>query len=189
MHPIVRLHLVAMIVAVQLAALFVDRAVPYWPIEVSRMAASGWLASRVFVAGAVTLGVTMYMVDSLSAMNAAVWAAIVVIAVFDDIAYYKTHMAGVALLGVIGIAGIRGKPEATLPLVAAIMLWGFRLVLKVGAVLAYEPVHTFVQAGQLAQRIMMTGPAACANAKNTMPAFFIGGVLQWVVFYVLSLCI
>ena len=117
------------------------------------------------------------------------WLAIVVIAVFDDIVYYKTHMAGVGALAIIGAAGIRGKPEAVLPLVAAIALWCFRLVLKMAAVIAFEAPHSLLQAGLHAQRIMLTGPGACANARCTMPAFYIGGVLQWAIFYVLSLCI
>ena len=35
-----KLHMLTTIVAVQVAALFRDRRVPYWPIEVLRMAAS-----------------------------------------------------------------------------------------------------------------------------------------------------
>ena len=190
MHSAVLIHLVATVVGVQLAALYVDGAVPYWPIEVSRMAASGPVASSVFLAGALTLGATLHLCGQMTRMNVAMWIALVVIARFDDINHLKLHMAGVAALGAIGIASMIRNSAAILPLTVAIALWGFRIVVKVMAVMVFERRTSIVEAGKHAQTIMMQGPkGTCMLPEHTMPAFYVGGVLQWVVFYVLSMCL
>ena len=195
MHPAVRFHLFATVVCVQVAALLVDRRVPYWPIEVSRTAASGPAAFTVFVVGAATLGVTLYQTATLCATTAALWLALLVIALFDDVSFFEAHMGGVAALAAVAVAAaVQAGRGAVVPLGAGAALYLFRVVIKVAAVLAYERLPTLdwrrpaslALVARHAQLIMLHGARVCRSPAETMPAFYLGGVLQWVVFYAWS---
>lgn len=198
----VKLHLACTVLATLLAAVLVDRRVPYFPIEVSRAAASGPVASWALRWGARTLGVTLLATDSFTATTTALWISLSAIALFDDVRFWAAHMGGVVGLFAVAIlaATSRGR-GAALPLLAGVLLYALRLVFKVAAIVFYEmpaapPLQTLARllvdgetreiVFRRSMAVMFHGAKACADPAHTLPMFQLGGVLQWVVFYVLA---
>ena len=183
-----KLHILLVVCAVQHAAVFVDNALPYWPIEVSRMAASGPVALQRFQWGMTLLGVTLLASGELSAINGALWAALVIIAWVDDVTSWAIHMVGVALMGVVVAWQVWTNARThTWALGAAGFIYGIRVVAKAAAVVWYElpPSGVTMEAVFARSMDIMQGRAKC-HAPVSLFVFQAGGVLQWVVFLLFS---
>jgi hypothetical protein len=199
----VKLHLLFTVVATQLTALFVDRAVPYFPIEVSRTAAAGPWSQRVFTAGVLSLGGTLLVTGGgANASTLAIWLSLVVIALFDDVYHWTLHMLGVAGLGATVatlLVGSRHWQHDTCVLGLAAVLYLARLAMKALAVWHFEPhdprwspdaspdalLYPLQHCFRLSQDIMYHGGGG-GHAEATLLVFRLCGVLQWVVFWLFS---
>ena len=193
-----KLHLFLTVVAVQVAALLVDRSTPYWPIEISRMAASGPVALLAFRTGALALGAPLAMDGAWSRPVLLLWLAMVIIACVDDVTSWLVHMMGVALLGVSACwqtytLGRRATPI----LLAAAFVFAIRLVLKASTVWWNEvggharPLSSLLDAttfhGIVSHSAALMFGTRTFKSPWTRAAFSVGGALQWVVFAILSL--
>lgn len=194
----VKLHLFLTVVCVQVAALFVDRNVPYWPIEISRMAASGPMALQAFRIGTLTLGAAMAMDGTWTEpVLLLLWLAMFIIAWVDDVTSQTGHMFGVALLGASACwqTSLRGR-EAVPIFVIASVVFVARLVLKASTVWWNEvggrnlPLFhlllpkTWFRIASHAKALMFGERAFKSVWTHT--AFATAGALQWCVFAVLS---
>lgn len=161
---------------------------PYFPIEVSRTAASDPLALNAFRIGILTLIFTLQTTEPYHTAKLFVWLALVCIAVFDDENYKMLHVVGLVMLGfgMAWLAALR-KPYGWPILLTAAVIYGIRLVFKFGVLYWFEMDRLdFVGAGHLALAIMSKGQASCKHAPVVLPIFQICGVLQWCCFYALS---
>ena len=98
-----KLHTVCVIVLIWICALFVDKKVPYFPIEISRTAASGPAAHSVFIWGTLSVGPTLLFetyklgtqgVDMFRLVLGnpmLLWPIVLCIAWFDDTRHFFLH--------------------------------------------------------------------------------------------------
>jgi len=202
---VIKAHVLATIVATQIVALLVDRSVPYFPIEVSRTAASGPTALCTMRVGFVLLLPVLVWQQQLTMPTLWLWAALVCIAVADDVRYWTVHMLGVAMMLPPLVVGAWSR-SAMVPVLVGVSLYLFRLVIKTTVLIVYE-VPVGEQRAQYKQGIqtwlrwlvakvmergmavMYRGADACQHPSVVMPVFKICGVLQWVAFYCLSLAL
>lgn len=173
---------------------------PYYPTEVSRMAASGALPHLIFTTGLIGLVGTLVLNNALNQQTGLLWLSLVVIAVFDTVAYPVIHLAGVGGLMTVAVyCTYRKGRHAVMPLLAALLIYGFRILLKTSVVFFYEMDLSTINAHTLIERkfyiilfekimnVMHFGVAGCKLApERVIPIFKLCGVLQWVVFYALS---
>ena len=193
------LYIFFVVVCVQAAALFVDKAVPYWPIEVSRMAASGRCALASFRIGALAMAVPITLDRAWSGPVAVLYTALVIIALVDDVWSPAGHMAGVALLGAASVWQTYLRGFDAVPIFAAAgVVFCARLVAKAATVWWCEMSGTDKKQRPQLMRLstwqeiathalqLMFGKRQF-HSQWTKLAFRAGGVLQWTVFGILSL--
>lgn len=152
---------------------------PYFPIEFSRILASSNMAYWSFIVGlfCITpfLNWTSYMI--------AAWLAVFGIAVFDDKQYWLVHMLFVGVLMAIAFFKALQHSNTLYVFLMAMCLYFGRLVLKVGALYFLEHVGPS-DWKQMSLRIMF------GYVKNMQPgtrmAFQLGGVLQWIVLWMVG---
>lgn len=195
-------HLACVVASVFDAALRVDRAVPYFPIEISRMAASGPAALWRFRWGVTLLPLTALATDFVPdggemahALLVVAWCGLVAVVWFDDKHHWSEHMTGLymmlAALFALGYKTLGYDAWPRLALVVATSL--LAKALKVASIVLYESagnyaeffVPNFASAMHArAQRIMLGEEVP----KHTLTrhAFRAGGVLQWAGFCVLA---
>lgn len=192
----VKAHVLATVLATQASALIWGD-VPYFPIEISRTAASGKVPLTVFRVGFATIGGTLIATRSLNVQTSLVWTCLSAICMFDDKSNWFIHMAGV--YGLIGVSGysiyLRGS-MAVMPFTCAVVIYLVRAAMKMILIDRYEigsesrrTLRGWIQA--LHKRHMAInyhGATACARPDLLMPAFKICAVLQWVLLYSLSYC-
>ena len=184
-------HLLVVIVLVQIVALY-DGQVPYYPTEISRTVASSDSAGAIFKAGVLTLPLTLWLSGSAHLQSFGVWAALMIIACYDDVDSWGLHMAGVGLLGAVAVCNTWTKGiDAALPLCAAFLLFGLRVVFKFLAILLFElPLLKVDWKDQSFLHVLVQTYASCMYngplSRSSLPMFKLGGVLQWVVFYLLA---
>ena len=197
---LVKLHLLATVAAVMYAALFIDKRLPYWPIEISRMAASGPAALSVFRAGVTLLLVTIIYGEG-SHLATWLWVALMQIAWLDDVTSFAGHMAGVVQLGLTCAvqAYAVGQP-ALWPFCAAAVIFVSRLWLKAYACVCEDMADRRYQLSQFdsvakvvayVQHLMHIGKDIMMGAREAKTttgrvAFRFGGVGQWLVFVLLG---
>lgn len=114
MFHLSKIHTALVITCVWFCALFVDRKVPYFPIEISRTAASGPVAHSVFVWGIMSTIVTLLYETYRAWRTVSVfqlvfgnpmilWPIVVFIAWFDDTRHFYLHNGAViCMLGMVG---------------------------------------------------------------------------------------
>jgi hypothetical protein len=180
---------------VAIAAALIDRNLPYFPIEISRMAASGPLALRTFRVGLSTpLAILIIMEHGMS--NGPIWLgwlALQLIIWFDDINYWLGHMAGVTLLGMSTVWALYLEPSKWIFFTIAGLLWCLRLAFKAASVWLFEltPNEKDVFDTRLISRIfdrslnIMYG-IGHAPHPLTVASFQLAGGLQWGVFVLLA---
>lgn len=196
----VKLHLLGTVVATQVVALY-DGAVPYFPIEISRTAASSANANRALATGFATLIVTMLYTKTLDAVTFAMWLGLMIVALVPDTRNWSLHMLGVAIVFAAALAHVYRHRDVSLvpPVLCAGVVYLIRLVLKavvmlmadakVRAAVSQSWSALFAAMFERTMDVMMRGPLAY-NDDNTWamvgPVFKVCGVLQWVAFYALS---
>ncbi len=178
---------VGLIASTIAASLILDNGLttlPYFPIEVSRMLATGVWATRTFQAYLAL--VLLYYTYYFNAWHLAIGACVVGISVFDDKHYYEIHMAFVvAMIGLV-VARVYNSPDKLLVVGSAIALYTLRMAMKGAAVLVQErhgPSLGFVGVVSRAQQLMMDGKGA---TPETLVILMLGGVLQYLTFVLFS---
>jgi hypothetical protein len=193
-YSLLKIHIFVAVVASQLAALFLDvERVPYFPIEVSRTAATGYYSKCVFNTGIMTLVVTMWLGDILRLKYALLYMSLVCIAYFDDVTHWHLHMFGVALLflgAVTLLATSTRSRDDTITLIIAALIYLVRIALKAGVVLLFEtwsasssPLEAIAQKCML---IMYKGEEVCLTPGVTLMIFKLCAIGQWAVFWLFS---
>ena len=177
--------------------------VPYFPIEVSRTAATTPLNRWLFPLGVLSLVPVACLADGAThtqlARIAPSWLGLALLAWFDDSSHLFLHMLGVALmlLGVVYarnydyVWGVKRFSLWQLPrhntfLIRGVALYAFRVLLKVVAVALLESDSwSPVAIGWRANEIMQ-GTSDALHPRITLNVFRLCGVLQWAVFVLLS---
>jgi hypothetical protein len=183
-----KLHVLATVALTFAAALYAGR-VPYFPIEISRTIATDPTAGFVFRSGIASVLGTMWFTNVLTKQTFALWVSLMVIAFFDDNKYWWTHMLGVAMLMIVSTYRVKEKgEEALVILTASFALFVFRILMKIVVVMMWELPHLhnesrFIDSVIGAYDGVMT--ATHRSAKSLL-MFKLGGVLQWVVFWLVS---
>jgi len=173
--------LYATVVSTMACGVWVDRSVPYFPIEISRTA-TGPLSRRLFPAGAALA----LLVATTEAPNyRALWPFIgllLLAAVPDDVSW-PVHMIGVALM-VLGCCAAISDMRGVVVFAALLGVYAFRLVLKAAVLLPVmdNPADILHYGAGI-----MFGTREAHGA--TAIAFKLGAVLQWVVLYGLLECV
>jgi prepilin signal peptidase PulO-like enzyme (type II secretory pathway) len=176
------------------------RALPYWPIEVSRTAASSRRSYWTFLAGiaALVLWHVLTMIQRAAAdvaLPALEWPALslqysglLVLAAVDDETSLPVHMVGVALFAVGAVANAAALGHATVlrAVEYALLVYGARSVVRVAAVLQWEqlevvpplPVRERLRrAAMHAQALMYNGDFR--RPDRTLWVFRAGAVAQY----------
>jgi hypothetical protein len=186
----VKFHLTATILLTQAASLLdKNTALPYFPIEISRSAASSVIAGNIMKIGFVTLPATMYFTSSFSFTALLLWMGLVVVAFVPDTMSLGLHMSGVAL--VFGAASLQMRQGTDFILVGfGLTMYVLRIIFKAMALLARDSVlyilmaeMGFINAFILRNQSIMFGAAV---ATEVLPFYQLSGVLQWVCFLSLS---
>lgn len=207
-----KVHAALVVFSVWMCGLFVDKSVPYFPIEISRTG-TGPYSSLLFKWGAVSLIASLWM-DGMVVMPKwpvmlsspiPIWLCIVVIAWFPDHSHLLIHGAGVAilLLCVSLNAFFVGDIQRRFPIaLAALGIEGARLVLKGFVVLFTEldrdiwsPLtywHVLCNTNGLRDEIidqimniMFKGTEYAVVPYLTIPMMRVTGVMQWLALYLL----
>lgn len=160
-----------------------DRAtLPYFPIEVSRMLATGPAATSAFL---VVVCLIALFTDDLWHRVACV--CVTGVAMVPDNKYWLGHMACVWALLLLVIASVwHADASSQWTVAAALGLYGLRTLIKSIVLVRYEglPWYDLKQHHQRSQEIML-------NTRTTlytpvMYAHYVGGLLQWASFLLLS---
>jgi len=192
---VVKAQLLTTVIATQVSALTYGK-VPYFPIEVSRTAASGRIPMGVFRCGILSLIITLLVSNTLDWQTFTVWLSLSLICCADDVNHWFLHMTGVFSLILVAAYSIYERGEAALiPFVVAIMLYLVRLLVKFLVITFYE----IWEERSLSMRflrlniehhmnIMYEGAKVCKRPDIVIPVFKASGVLQWALLYSLSRC-
>ncbi len=183
----IKIHLLVTIIATQVVALFYERTVPYFPIEISRTAASGKTSLLTFRVGILTIILSLLWTGQLTLITFLLWIGLSIVAVFDDVSYWGLHMIGVGVVFVI-MTVHTFQHGAMMPILCALIIYGLRFVLDAGTLLYYEQcAFDITHFTTLHKDIMYRGSIACKRPDIVIPVYRIGGLLQWTAFYALSL--
>ena len=171
---------------------------PYFPIEISRCIASNKESTIIFLTTVLTAAITSVFIDRIT-WNPSIlliFSGLIVLGAADDVSYWLLHMIGVGMV-MIGI--VWNNSRYTL-FGIAIVLYFTRIIIKCYALYQWE-IHEYKKdvlrfpinilgypeiMKKKAFDIMYTGKT---EHPNTLKAFqYGGGVLQWIVFLLLSFC-
>lgn len=184
--------LLGVVAATVSCGVWVDKSTPYFPIEISRTA-TGPVALRVFQIG-VSLCTGVLWFESETSTPIWPWLGLLLLAWVDDVTSWSIHMLGVAIMA-LGTARMVFwyQPHEHIAIVMCCgVLWFARLLMKWIAVVALEHKqllwdhrtwHTFTRVTQDMKRIMYNGDA---THPLTIYVFRITGVMQWLVFLLMS---
>jgi hypothetical protein len=163
---------------------------PYFPIEISRMAASCRPSQVTFAIGLVTVLRTLFRTQQLSLSAWALYVGLVCIAVPDTM-HFTIHMIGVmiVLCGMLARCWTRGRLVKTYTAVA-VAVHGIRVLIKLGAVVYAQQRDRDVWSMLLSsseeiKSINFHGadPAVYGeSASVVLFAFRISAVMQWFAF-------
>lgn len=206
------------VILTQLSAIIYNKvyqtgSLPYFPIEISRTAASNPFSYIILFGGAilsvVNLIQTLKPQSTLSMFGIILGGAgLVCLAIFDDVNHWAMHMLGVLGLMIGSFFAIFFSPANISPqlkfiyLTLILSLMFSRWIIKTLAVMAFEMGHEDIDSipalidfitNDSTRRfvlnksldIMYHGENVCRNPGLTIPMFKVAGILQWVVFYLL----
>jgi hypothetical protein len=197
--------LCGLVVAVQgVALLSSDPAeqLPYFPIEVSRTAATTAINRWLFPAGVLSLVPVAHWADGATIEQfrrfGGAWLGLLTVAWFDDCRHPLLHAVGVAAMA-LGLVYARNyarrfswwnAPRHNKHLLQAGALYAWRVLLKVITVAALElsagsAWWSPLAIGRRAHEIMQ-GVAPVLYPRATLNVFRLCGVLQWLVFVLLG---
>ena len=196
-------YLLALILVVQSIALLStdpNEQIPYFPIEISRTAATTALNRWVFPLGVLLLVPVVLRIDgprTRSPMRFTVaWSGLFMLAWFDDKHHWLLHTIGVAVM-VVGLLVACGKWNGVSPgmellwqnerLIAGLVLYAVRVVLKVTVMVLFEAQSLIAPSLLLAkgQAIALHG-ASATQGPFTLSVFRLCGALQWSAFWLLA---
>lgn len=191
---VIRTHLLISIVWIQCIGLKHGN-VPYFPIEISRTAASCAMTKSIFLLTAVTLGGTLLQLrafdNDLDMFG--MWVGLFIVAMYPDDESWGAHMFGLAVLVfgfVVKAYKCQNRRHALKIVVSALALYLLRIVLKVAVVWWYCAPTGVMDIAHVSLGIMFKGASACLATENApllIPVFQMGGLMQFVVFYLLSM--
>ena len=196
----VKIHILVTVIYTMYAAVFIDRRVPYWPIEISRMAASGDYALYCFRLGVTLMPATLFC-ENVTPITVALWVALMAIAWIDDVTSFTGHMFGVALLGLVCVIHAYQSAQSVWIIGIAAVIFAARLGLKAAACV-WEDLnsgHAYLNSAPIGVPRILTYSRrlACVGRDIMMGtrelkttfgniAFRLGGLGQWTVFVLLS---
>ncbi len=185
------IHVCLVIIATAIAALVYGN-VPYFPIEISRLAASGWLASHIFKWGLSILPIA-YFLFSTTRVQPVFWAIFIglqFVTFWDDVNHWFVHMFGVVIIGISAIVHVVStwSNKQAIILSIAACIWVIRLILKFTMVVLFERPTTYApySIAITAMSIMYDGKC---NNPFTLHVFRLCGVLQWIVFVLIGMIV
>ncbi len=186
------------------------RQYPYFPIEISRSAATNDLALRVFRYGSVSVLLSMYFEQRCSLPDLVAWVSMCGIAICDDVKYPNTHVAFIGTLVSACLFFLEQNFRGVLILAALVMMIA-RLVLSCSALLYYELLdsHGPTRAcgctniliypwqvikhhrwlATLHKEIMYGRKIQLRHPAPVMLAFKIKGVMQWLGYVLIAIAI
>lgn len=196
----VKIHILVTVIYTMYAAVFIDGCIPYWPIEISRMAASGDYALCGFRLGVTLMPVTL-LCENVTPIAVALWVALMALAWIDDVTSFAGHMFGVVLLGLVCAIHAYQSAQSVWIIGISVVIFAARIGLKAVACV-WEDLnsgHAYLNSAPIgAQRIFAyTQQLACVGRDIMMGtrelkttfgkvAFRLGGLGQWTVFVLLS---
>ena len=189
----IKAHLFILVISIQLIALLTENTLPYFPIEISRTAETGELNRILFPIGALTLGITLCLINQFKLKYFVSWLGLVVLSYFDDKRYHLLHMLGVLIM-FIGFALIgmnsRTKNADLVVILCAVLIYLIRILIRVIVVALLEvethQMFNIYVIGMKILEISYTGTVACRNPVHTLTIFRISGVLQWLTFVMIA---
>jgi hypothetical protein len=193
---------VALTIAATVASSLVWGRTPYFPIEISRTAASGAVPLFIFRTGTALLLGTIWATGLLNVFTFCMWSGLMIVAFVRDIDHVDLHNSGtlVIFVGVLGVVITTGKGLA--PLLVALAVSAAAKVIQIGVIVIAElgfpsPWYTFFSptfasaVRQKALGILFHGAkSVCKHNPDAVEAVFkVAGLTQWLGFYSLSLCV
>jgi hypothetical protein len=192
------LHVVAVILATQAVAFFIDptfntskreRLIPYFPIEISRTAASLPYAANVFKLGVASLAIHLPLFDSTDAQDSLypIWLGLVIVALFDDATYWGAHMLGVLIMAM-GFIPLLFERDRLILFCSAVLIYGIRIILKGIVVACLEFDVSVTQLPWILPSVFRKSLEIMQRGSShsfVTDVFRVCGVLQWVSFYLL----
>lgn len=175
-----------------MAAKVIDCNLPYFPIEISRMAASGPFALNIFRIGlSLPLAILLFLLEEggYCTPRWLAWVALQIIIWLDDVHYWGWHMVGVVLLGASAVWALYIEPAHLSIFLIAGVIWCIRLALKGMSVWFLELNDNERRISHVFDRSLdiMYGIGYGMNPDPaTVVCFQIAGALQWVVFILLG---
>lgn len=172
------------VITTALTALFYDKSVPYYPIEISRTA-TGPTSRWVFSIGLTLSVIALVLEHPTPKRYSLAIAGILLLAWVDDVVSRFWHMAGVVLL-FIGSVLIVDWKTAWVPLLCGAGIYAARIIMKGLAVTFLEKTTAGLLdwrgAANESIRIMYTGQV---KEPLTLRLFEATGVMQWILLWLL----
>ena len=182
MH-ITQLHLLITIVATQVTALISGK-VPFFPIEISRTAASSSLSYLVFNVGILSFIVTVLLVGLFDWNIFLLWIGLSIISIYDDVNHLNAHNLGLVVVAIAAI--IRSYTiNKWMMSIAAFIVFVCKIIVKV-LPMYYCEVSSIHDIHHRSLEIMYYGSEKSLHPNITIPILQVSGVLQWLLFYLLS---
>ena len=211
-----KIHAALIILCTWIAGLFIDKSVPYFPIEISRTG-TGPYSSLIFKWGAVSLVVSLYLdgamhirqkYSEMLSSPVPIWGCLLVIAWFPDHTHLLIHGAGVILLMMCVLLNVLfiGDAQRRLPIVlTALGIESARMALK-GYVVLFTELDRNIwspwtywnaiwninglrdEIVEQIMKIMYKGVDYSILPHLTIPVLRVTGVMQWLALY-LMMCL
>jgi hypothetical protein len=205
----VKLHCLLVLLLTTFISLLIDKSLPFFPIEISRIASSGKYAQQVFKWGITSIVFSLMYEVMFASENATsqpcgwlVWFGVMIAAWFPDKHYFIIHSSGVLLIVLaVLVHVVRKSQESMAVFLLALFIQGLGLAIKgyvvwfieFGNGKAYNPlayVDALISAPQIVQHGMELLFAAeqerMVHAKLSVPCFQVSGVMQWLALYLMS---
>jgi hypothetical protein len=180
---VVFLYLLFCICATIISA-FVLRATPYFPIEISRCAASHSISQQCLTFGALTAPLVYFLTSNTPSLLAyAAFGGLIVLSLFNDVAFFLIHNFGVFMIFLAAVMQVVVSGQHFLNLFSALVILGLRLASKLTAMIFLEN-RRLSEAMHYAKQIMIFRAAPRHSA--TLLVFRICGALQWLSFLLLA---
>jgi hypothetical protein len=197
-YTLVKIHLLVTVILTQITSIWIDKNYPYFPIEVSRSAASGYYSMLVFNLGIQSLIITMFISEILCWDYFWLYVSLSLIAYYDDVTSWHLHMIGVMLLFITSINLLRHTKtfrKDVFYIGLAVFTYALRIVLKVCVIYNFEvnesfAIYPFLDVIQAIKDkgifIMYHGSSVCFQPFITITIFKFCAVGQWIAFWLLS---
>lgn len=188
----VKIHCLIVICATTLVSLFIDATLPFFPIEISRIASSGKCSQQIFKWGITSIFVTIIFTLFVQTQNqqqptsqpygwlvCCVWLGTMIAAWFTDKQYFAIHTFGVLLIVASVFAQVYTSKERLAILLLALFIQGLGICIKgyviwfveFGNGYAYNPisyVDAILSAPQIVQHTMQIMFTSVEHVEETL---------------------